>query len=568
MLPMKIASIPQFYRNANRWREILAILSKYGLAGWINRLDLAFAKQFLKDADGQLLARHSTEARYRMALVELGPTFIKLGQILSTRPDLIGVPLAAELSVLQDQLQADPPDKIVAAIECELGQPLGELFADFELRPVASASIAQVHRARLKTGQQVAVKVQHVNIEQVIRVDLEILAGLAQMAARMPEFEQYRPQAVVAEFQRTLRRELDFTRELRHMEEFARNFCGNPTVRIPRAFPEYCSGRVLTMEFLDGVKLTETTRLSLSKLDLEEIAVRGSNIYLEMIFAHGFYHADPHPGNWLLLPGNVIGLLDYGMVGRIDERLHEDIEEMAMALGDNDATLLTSIITRIGHVPPQLDHAALCSDLSDYINHYANQSFDDFDLSGALNEAVEMGRRYRIVLPARVAMLIKTLVMLEGTGRGLVRRFSLMDLLAPYQKRMVWRRLSPKRYARKARRFYSEMERFVSELPGGLVDILHQVQSGKFDVHLDHRGLEPSVNRLVLGMLASAMFLGSSLLLAQRVPPMIPLPLLEHLSLLGLAGVALSLGLGLRLLRAINKSGHLEQRRRPRPPGE
>lgn len=559
---IKISAIPQLYRHVNRWGEILSILSKYGLADWISRLDLDFAKEFLKNRHGEALARLKHETRVLLALTELGPTFIKLGQIASTRPDVIGVALAEELRSLQDEVPADPPEVVRATIESELGEPIAKLFAEFDEQPLASASMGQVHRARLASGEPVAVKVQHAGIEDKIRVDLDILSGLAQLAERIPDFANYRPAATVGEFQRMLRRELSFDREERHMQEFARLLADNPGVHIPKTYPELCTARVLTMEYLDGIRLCAKGELAAGGFDLDEVARRGVELYLEMIFTHGVYHADPHPGNILLLPGNVIGLLDFGMVGRLDEALRDEIEEMLLALGERDAQHLTAVITRLGATPPDLDQASLCADVAEFVSHYANQRLDELDLGGALNEMIEMIRRYRIMLPARAALLIKVLVMLEGTGRLLAPRFSLMESMLPYRRKLLLRRMSPGRRLRKLRRFYHEMERLLAVLPRGVVDILEQVRSGKFDVHLDHRGLEPSVNRLVFGMLTSALFLGSSLLLSRDVPPLVHLPpVFDKLSAMGLLGVIVSIALGLRLLRAINKSGHLDQRR-------
>ncbi len=379
---MKISTIPQLYRNLNRWREIIAILSKYGLADWISRLDLDFAKGLLKDRGGELLAKHTRETRIRLALVELGPAFIKLGQILSTRPDVVGIELAEELQSLQTDVQPDPPEVAQATIEAELGQPIEQIFDDYEPYPMASASIGQVHRAQLKSGLRVVIKVQHAGIVERIHVDLEILSALAQMAQRIPEFVNYRPQATVAEFQRMLRRELDFGREERYLQQFAQDFAGNPTVRIPAVIPELSTSRVLTMERLEGVKLNEVGRNSNGQFDLAEIARRGANLYLEMIFVNGVYHADPHPGNIVVLDHNVIGLLDFGMIGRLDEQLRENIEEMLLAITNRDAESLTSMIVRLGSVPPDLDYAALGLDAADFVGHYAIQSMADFNLSG------------------------------------------------------------------------------------------------------------------------------------------------------------------------------------------
>jgi ubiquinone biosynthesis protein len=292
-----------------------------------------------------------------------------------------------------------------------------------------------------------------------------------------------------------------------------------------------------------------------SHCDLAQVARYGAEMYLEMIFHHGFYHADPHPGNLMVLDDGTIGLVDFGMVGRLDEAMREDIESMLLAIVSQDAQLLTSLVMRLGAVPAGLDEAALSVDLSEFVAHYANQPVDAFDLAGALSEMVEIIQRYHIVLPSSLAMLIKVLVMLDGTGRLLAPQFSLMELVAPYQRKMLQRRLSPARQLRKMRRFYSEFEQLFEILPRRLRDILQQVDAGKFDVHLDHRGLEPSVNRLVLGMMTSALLLGSSLLLSQDVW------LFHGVSVPGVLGIGLSIFLGWRLLKAIGKSGRLERRK-------
>lgn len=546
---MRLSSIPQIYRHFHRWREILRVLSKYGLAEGLSRLGPEFAKDLIKTPAGDVIARHRFETRVRLALVELGPTFVKLGQALSTRPDLVGPALAGELQELQEHAPADPPEVVHDILRQELGRPPEEVFARFEPEPLASASIGQVHRASLHDGSPVAVKVQHPDIEHKLEVDLDIVLGLAQWAEKVPELSDYRPHAVAAEFQRTIRRELDFRREARHIQEFARQFAGNPAVHIPRVYPEYSSRRVLTMEFIDGIKLADTQRLAASGIDLEEVARRGAEMYLAMIFAHGYYHADPHPGNLVLMEGNVIGLLDFGMVGRIDERLQEDLAEMLLAVANQDAEHLAAVIVRVGSVPAELDRASLSVDLADFLAHYTTQSLADFDLSAALNELVEIIRRYHVVLPARLALLLKMLVTLDGTGKLLSPRFSLMEVMQPYHRRLLWQRMSPRRQARRMRRWYFETRHLLESLPGGLVDILEQIQSGKFDVHLDHRGLEPSVNRLVLGLLASALFIGSALLVATDVQPLV-----YGLSVPGAAGCVLALVLGWRVWRAISRS--------------
>jgi ubiquinone biosynthesis protein len=352
-----------------------------------------------------------------------------------------------------------------------------------------------------------------------------------------------------------VRRELDFAREARNLQQFARSFCANPHVRIPRLYSKLSTTRVLTMEWLDGAKLCDPAVRQLPDIDLRQLTRHGAEMYLEMIFHHGFYHGDPHPGNLIVLADGSIGLLDFGMVGRLDEQLREDIEDMLAAIVTQDSQQLASLVMRLGAVPPGLDEPALSVDLSEFVSHYANQPVDSFDLAGALSEMVEIIQRYRIVLPSSLAMLIKVLVMLEGTGRLLEPTFSLMELIQPYQRKMLRRRLSPARQIRKARRIYSELEQLAEVLPRRLREILQQVEMGKFDVHLDHRGLEPSVNRLVLGMMTSALFLGSSLLITYAVWP------LWGVSVPGTLGMLLSIFLGWRLHKAITKSGRLDRRK-------
>ncbi|HMO86340.1 MAG TPA: AarF/UbiB family protein, partial [Lacipirellulaceae bacterium] len=518
---MRIRTIPQVYRNVNRWREILGVLSKYGLAGWVSRSKLsAPLRGLFRTRQGVVLAHASRETRIRLALEELGPTFIKLGQVMSTRPDLISAELAEELEKLQTEVPADSFEAVAALIEQELGQPLHSLFLDFCETPVASASIGQVHRARLQTGEDVAVKVQRRDIGRVVRVDLDILQGLAQLAEMLPDLQGYRPQATVDEFQRALRRELDFDRERRNLEEFGRRFAASPLVRVPRSYPQLSTDRVLVMEWLEGTPMSSPAAVARSGVDLQAAARHGASLYLEMILRHGLYHADPHPGNLLLMSDGAIGLLDYGNVGRIDETLREDIEELLLAIVDQDSRGVGEIVMRVGATPPDLNEAALNVDLTDFVAQYGNQSVERFEVASALREMTEIVRRHHIVLPASMTMLLKVLVMLEGSARRLAPTFSLIQVLEPYRSSMLARRLSPARKLRKARRIAYEVEQLAEVFPRRLRDILQQVQSGRFDVHLDHRGLEPSVNRLVLGMLTSALFLGSVLLVTNNVMPL------------------------------------------------
>jgi ubiquinone biosynthesis protein len=282
-----------------------------------------------------------------------------------------------------------------------------------------------------------------------------------------------------------------------------------------------------------------------------------------MIFNHGFYHADPHPGNIVIMQDGSVGLLDFGMVGRISERLREDIEAMLVAIVNQDVLTLTALIKRVGNCPIELDQSAFANEVADFVGQYSTQVLSYFDMSGALKDFISLVRRYQITLPAEASLLIKVLVTLEGTGRLLNPNFSLMEVMKPFQRRLILKRLSPTRQMRKMRRFYIEVEQLVDTLPQRISNILEQVQTGRFDVHLDHRRLGPTANRLVMGLMTSALFLGSSLMLSYKVAPLMfpgkgPLGI-QDVSFLGISGCIVSLLMGFRLAWAIRKSGNLDQ---------
>jgi ubiquinone biosynthesis protein len=559
---LDLTAVPQFARNLGRFVEIVRVLAKYGLADWLARLDYTSVRRWTRGTELARLSAETHEARIRLVLTELGTTFIKFGQVLSTRRDLIGPVLAEELSRLQSQVPADPFPVTKQTIEDELRRPLVEVFPHFETEPLASASIGQVHLATLHDGRKVVVKVQHPGIQRRVANDLAILSELASLVEQyLPEVRHYRPVAVVAEFERTLLRELDFRREARYLQMFRQAFAGDPGVCFPEPFPAFSTGRVLTMEYFDGPQLTELEKVRLLGGDPDDLARRGAHVFLEMIFRDGFFHADPHPGNLLFLkrgapdPGGCIGLIDVGMVGRIDAKLRERIERAVTAVIRRDAATITDLIVQVGDVPARFDASALEAEVAEQLSYYWGMPLDQFQLGTALNDLTDAIRRYQVMLPPTIAMLLRVLVMLEGTGRLLSPKFNLVELLEPYKKTLVLKQLSPRRVWRRAMLALQEWDDLVRGLPRQVGAMLRMAQRQELGIQLLHKHLEPSVNRAVFGLMVSSLFLGSAIMWAAKAPP-----LLWDTSVFGVVGCVLAGMLGYRLFRAIQHSGRLEER--------
>lgn len=546
---MHFAALGRLQRHARRVGEIAAVLAKYGLAEGLRWLDVDWVQNRLRAADGQRLREQPVEARIRLALTELGTTFIKLGQVLSTRPDLVGTALADELATLQAATPPDPPDVVAAALRAALGAAPGELFADFEPTAFASASIAQVHRATLFDGGSVVVKLMKKGVHEQAATDLEILQVLARLAERHAAFlRPYQPALLARQFQRTLRREIDFTYERKNLEQFARAFAGDASVCFPRVAGRFCTSRVLTMQRLDGVRATDVDGLRRADIDPAEFARRGANVWLEMIFRDGCYHADPHPGNLLALPGGVVGVLDCGMVGRLDAGLREEVEDMLSAAVDQDPRALCEAVLRVGNAPPGTDRTALQAELDDFLADYVHHSLAELDVGRALATLFDIVRRYHIVLPAQLSLLLRTVVVLEGTSRALDRDFSLAELIEPIYRRALRRRLSPRYWWRRLRRTGRDWERLLRALPYDLVLVLDTLRAGTLRVQFAHRNLDRSVNRLTLGLVVAALIVGSSALWSSAAPPLV-----GGVSLLGLVGYGLAALLGVRLWRAARR---------------
>lgn len=538
-------------RNTRRVRQIASVAVRYGLADHLRKMPGKRMQRWLRGSAGQNIAELSIPVRIRLALTELGTTFIKFGQMLSTRPDLVGPDVARELTHLQSETPPDPPGVAEGTIQKELGGPPATVFASFEPKPFASASIAQVHYARLHTGENVVVKIQKDGIEAQIEADLGILADLAELAENVADLKIYHPAAVVRQFTKMMRGELDFLRELRNIEQFRHNFAGDQTVHFPVPFPDFSTRRVLTMERLEGVLVSQIKLLPGPNPQMDEFVRRGANMYLEMLFRDSFYHADPHPGNLMVLPDEVVGVLDCGMVQALDDTLREGIEDTLLAAVRCDARTFTDAVWDLCTSPPTRGRQQLYSDLAELVDDYAAQTVGGLDVGAVTNSLTEIIHRNHLFLPPGASLMLRMLAEVEGTAKLLNPSFTLFELIQPFAEEAARRRFAPKRLWLQMQRGVRQWERLVRTLPSDLNDMVQSMRAGTLSVHLEHRRLDPVVNRLVLGILTSSLLLGSSLLWSMHAEPLV-----RGISLFGAIGYALAFVMGVGLFRRIKRSEH------------
>ena len=538
-------------QNTKRFQEIVKISTKYGFADWVRDSFPEFIKEKFVAVDGQDISTLPWEKRLSMALMELGPTFIKLGQMLSMRSDLIGPKLAEELSTLQADVPADAYEIVQSTIESEFGKPIDELFADIDPQALSSASIGQVHLARLIDGTEVIVKVQHPGIEAKVKEDFNILATLVGLAEKNNTLlRQYQPMTIIAEFRRSLMKEMDFLVEMRSLNQFIVNFEDEPFLHIPHPYPEYSSRRVLTMEILEGYSVAHLDQIAQDGVDTEAFTQRLINVFLTMIFRDGFYHADPHPGNIYVLPGERIGLLDCGKVGRVDEPTQEAFSGILQAFISQDSTQLAENLIRFCTVPYDLDFDAFQADIGDLVDGLSDQLASGSGMSEMVNTLFEVIREYHIIAPTRVVLLFTVFLLLEGTASSLNPQFNFIDALQPHMMQiMIWG-YSPKNLFRKGLRSYNNWNNLIKDFPRNLSIVINRLRDGQIEIQVHLQGLDKQINRVAYSVLTAAIFLGSAFLWGMNAPPLV-----NDISVVGVLGTIVSVFLLISLLWNIRKSG-------------
>ncbi len=550
-------------QHLRRYRHIAAVLMKYGLNDLSGGLRHRWSLRGGAMASGARGASHAggRPERLRMALEEMGPIFVKLGQLLSTRPDLIGPEYVAEFEKLQDQVAPVPFDKIRPEIESQLGRPLDKLFSSFEPVALASASIAQVHRAVTPQGQVVAVKARRPGIVQVVRTECEILESVAGLiAASLGPEDTIDPVRLAHEFAEAVNREVDLGYELGNLQNFQRNFAGDPTVHVPRALPELCAEGVLTMEFIEGAKPVSAEALTLAGLDPKAVAHRGMCCCLRQVFEFGLFHMDPHPGNLFILPGNIIAPLDFGQVARLTASDRSMLSEMMLAIVDADASRLVRALGRAEIMGHRTNARHLQRDLEMMLEAYQSLPVREMPFATMMNQAFDIIRSHRLRLPPELTMMIKCLTIIEFLARTLDPDFNVVEHLRPYAHKIATEEFSPRRLVQRGRHALRDAMILAENLPDDLHDILEKFRLGHLQMHFHHehledliRTLDRSSNRISFGLIIAGLLVASSLLVAQKGTFFS----LVQLQTLGVLGYLVAAVMGIWLLISILRSRRL-----------
>ncbi|MFW5877123.1 MAG: ABC1 kinase family protein [Myxococcota bacterium] len=510
-------------RDLDRLRQIVTVLARHGFGEVVQRTGLG---SLVKGKTSAPPPKVEVGERVRLVLQDLGPSFVKLGQIVSTRPDLIPADVILELKKLQDDVPPGPFPPIREQIEADLGGSLEDLFETFTETPLASASIAQVHRATLKTDDgpaDVVVKVQRPSVRKIVERDVDLLYWLAHAVERsMPETRIYQPVKLVSEFDRAVSAEMDFMLEADNADRFANNFEELPFVKFPKVHRDASSRRVLTLEFLEGKKVYAALEAGFSG---ETIAKRAVEIIIKQIFEDGFFHADPHPGNVFIMgtvEEPVIAMIDVGLVGQLTPKMRDRTIDLMVAAVREDYTGIADALWAIGNPREKVDREAFEAEVTVLSQKYLGKRLQDIEMSGLIRDLVHGARKYEIEMPSDFVMVGKALMTVEGVGKELYPELDVFEEVKPYFLRLMYQRYSPERVAQDALRSVMRLSSAAGDMPLQMQEILDDLRKGAFRLQVRDMELRDAADtlgrRLFTGLGVGSLFIASALLIAQGFP--------------------------------------------------
>lgn len=514
-----------------RLAQIVRVLAHYGIAEVLDddtleamvsgrRGPLTVVSDWLTAKVDPEVARMTPGERICAALSELGTTWVKLGQMLSVRPDIVGPGMASALATLQSGVPADDPDVSLARVEEALGKPIGDLFASYTTTAFASGSVAEVHEAVLPDGRSVMVKVVHAGAAERSAEDLAILHALASQGEQDdPVLAQYRPTQLVAEFDTMLTRALDLRNEAQNLRFFGRMLGSEPDLVLPVAIDELSGPQVLTMTRVDGVHMTDRASVEEAGWEVDAFVRRATEIYLEMIFRFGVFHADPHPGNFVLPGGGRLGILDFGDVGRLSPTRRSQLEDLVLAIAAHDLDSLVDAVIDMTNPAPGSNLKALRSAVSAWADQYLLAAVGSLDLAEIVTSAMSLMHDHRMTLPSDLALFFRVLTELQGIGAELGVTSNIEELLTPYLNQTIQERFSPRRMARRARRSAHRWSTFLDGLPDDLTALLDGVREGKVAIDLNIHDVDHVGDRLVDAAIAAASILASAQLVSRSTGP-------------------------------------------------
>ena len=511
-------------RDLQRLHEITSVLIRHGLGDIVQRLGvsgvLERAGQMLQWGASADSATREPAERLRLAFEELGPTFVKLGQLLATRVDLFPPEWIREFEKLHAGVEPVPFELLLSQITTALGRSPYEVFAEVDTRAHGSASIAQVHRATLLDGTHVVLKVRRPGIEDKVRADLRLLGHLASLVdSELPEARRYQPVDIVVHFTRSLERELDFTIEASNIERFAKHFADDPFVFIPRIYAQWTSETLLVQEHIDGIPGTDLAAVEAAGLDKRVLAARGAQAILHMILVDGFFHADPHPGNVFFLPGNRIVMIDFGMVGRLAPRRRREVVDLLAGLAQmQEDPMLDVLLDWAGDA--YVDESRLASDINELVFEYDNVPLRSIRIGALIRRFAAIVRDHSIVLPADLTLMFKALITMEGLGRQYDPDFHIIEHLAPLLSQVLRERYHPDAIVKRGRSAFEEFVNVVGSVPRDIARLTRDARRGKARIDLDIRRLDNfgdqldrTLDRVTVGIMTASLVIGSSIVM-------------------------------------------------------